>query len=131
MPGGAGTPPMRPSHTPRRLPARPLKRATSRTGVTSVRRMRKLGARTLIFHQEPGTSYDRVRYRPLVREGLAAGHLVPWRAFREGGRLSFVFRLSPASEVSGDAALDEASRRELAGLPAELRRVRAARRPVA
>ena len=36
---------MRPSQTPRRLPLLPLKRATSLTGSTSVRRTRKRGAR--------------------------------------------------------------------------------------
>ena len=45
VPGGAGAPSTWPSQTPRRLPVRPLKRATSRGGSTSVRSTRKRGGR--------------------------------------------------------------------------------------
>ena len=61
MPGGAGTPPMRPSQTPRRLPFWPRKRATSRTGATSVRRMRKRGARAAA--DAAGADLERARHR--------------------------------------------------------------------
>ena len=45
VPGGAGAPSTWPSQTPRRLPLRPTKRATTLAGSTSVRRTWKRGAR--------------------------------------------------------------------------------------
>jgi hypothetical protein len=71
-----------------------------------------LGAETLVYHAW-GISYDRVRYRRLLREGLAAGRLRPLRVFRDGDETTLVFRLGHAGPEIAAAGLDPAFRRAL------------------
>ena len=81
-----------------------------------------LDAKVLIFHPEEGETYERVRYRRFLREGLEANRLRLLRAFPQGEDPTFVFALGREREPSHDAsdAVDVASRRELDAMLAVL-----------
>lgn len=69
-----------------------------------------LEAGILVFHPEDGPLYDRVRYRQLLRAGLAQGRLRLWKGFQAAEGSTYVFRLGgdlPKGET------DSAAQREL------------------
>lgn len=69
-----------------------------------------LGATLAIFHHQDEPSYDRVRYRRLLREGLAAGRVTPVREFLEPGGRTYALRLGGARTASAPASDPEARR---------------------
>ena len=78
----------------------------------------RLDAGTVMFHPDAGPVYDRVRYRPLLREGLAEGRIRPVRSFQGGDGPVFLFDLvhARAEDAAPAIGTDPAARRDLDAL---------------